>query len=86
MAKITTGAGSSDNSAQRTNYKKTSSQPAGTNKLLATAKLPMIKAGGPSGHGPTGSSQSYPKGSSVSMKPDFNPQKGSASTYGLMGV
>lgn len=44
-------------------------------KEISSKPLEMIKAGGESSSGVTGSSRSYPKGGSVSMKPDFNPQK-----------
>lgn len=55
----------------------------GHDKALSSKPLEMTKAGparSDKGGCPTGSSRSYPKGSSVSMKPDFNPQKKSDSS------
>lgn len=54
-------------------------------KTISTGSLSMIKAGGKSGHGPNGSSQSYAKGSSVNMTPRWNPMKLPANTYGIKG-
>jgi len=72
---------------QDQNYGKGKNMADGSNKELATKSLPMIKGGG-SGttKSPTGSSQSYPKGSKVNMSADWNPQKGKGSTYGIGGV
>jgi hypothetical protein len=50
----------------------------GHDKEISDKKIDMIKAGASNDKGRggvTGSSRSYPKGSSVSLKPDFNPQK-----------
>jgi hypothetical protein len=63
----------------------------GDDKLQSTGRLTMIQGGSSEsasdpGSGPTGSKRSYPKGSSLSMTPDFNPQKVPASTYGVKGV
>ncbi len=81
--KMTSSDGASG--AQRTDYAKTSNEQ-GASKEIASKPMPMIKAGGKSGSGVTGSSASYPKGSKVSMTHDFNPQKGKASTYGIDGI
>jgi hypothetical protein len=71
---------------QRTEYgSKTGSE--GDDKLETAGRLEMIKGGGSGdGSGPTGSSRSYPKSSSLKMTPDFNPMKSPASTYGVNGV
>jgi hypothetical protein len=60
----------------------------GTDKLESTGRLEMLRAGGTVGDqsGPTGSSRSYPKGSSLSLTPDFNPMKAGKPTYGTEGV
>jgi hypothetical protein len=59
----------------------------GEDKLQSSSSLEMIKAGPPSvGTGPTGSSRSYPKGSGLSLTPDFNPMKAGKPTYGVDGV
>lgn len=48
----------------------------GKDKEISSKALEMTKAGGESKSSTvTGSSRSYPKGSSVSLKPDFNPMK-----------
>lgn len=66
----------SNESAQRVDYGSKTGE-IGHDKEISNKPLEMTKAGGPTGQkcGPTGSSRSYPKGSSVSLKPDFNPQK-----------
>jgi len=59
----------------------------GDDKLQSTSRLEMTQGGssrsGPSG--PTGSSRSYPKGSSVPLKPT-KPMTGDNPTYGVGGV
>lgn len=70
---------------QTQNYGKTANMQ-GASKELGTKSLPMIKAGGKVTHDGRGSSQSYPKGSKVSMSTNWNPQKLPASTYGIKGV
>lgn len=72
----------SNKSAQRVDYGSKSGE-VGHDKELSSKPAEMIKAGGSgssSGGCPTGSSQSYPKGSSVKLTPDFNPQKKSKSS------
>ena len=71
---------------QRTEYgTKTGAE--GEDKLMGSSRLEMLKGGPTSdGTGPTGSSRSYTKNSSLSMTPDFNPMKSPASTYGVNGV
>ena len=63
-------------SAQRTDYGNKTGE-VGKDKEISTKPEEMIKAGGAGGGegsgGPTGSSRSYPKGSKVSLTPDFNP-------------
>jgi len=49
-------------------------------KLKSESSPAGIKGGGSGdGSGPTSSSRSYPKGSSVGMTPDFDPRKGKRS-------
>jgi len=71
---------------QRTEYgSKTGAE--GDDKLQSTGRLEMLKGGGSGdGSGPTGSSRSYPKSSSLSLKADFNPQKVPVTDYGVGGV
>jgi len=71
---------------QRTEYgSKTGAE--GDDKLQGSSRLEMIKGGGSGdGSGPTGSSRSYPKSSSLSLKADFNPMKVPATDYGVGGV
>lgn len=55
----------------------------GHDKEISDKSMEMIKGGASksdSRGAPTGSSRTYPKGGSVSMKPDFNPQKKSDSS------
>jgi hypothetical protein len=60
-------------SAQRVDYGNKTGE-VGKDKELSSKSMDMIKGGGSGdGNGPTGSSRSYPKGSKVSMTPDFNP-------------
>lgn len=59
----------------------------GDGKLQTSGSLAMIKGGGSGdGSGPTGSKRTYPKGSRLSLTPDFNPQKVPATDYGVGGV
>jgi hypothetical protein len=62
----------------------------GDSKVEKSGPMDMIKAGGSStsGKSPTGSSQSYPKGSSVNMglASKFNPMNDGMPTYGIGGV
>lgn len=78
-----------DASAQRTDYSSKAGE-GGRGKELSSKPLEMTKAGGSgAGAGPTGSSQSYPKGSKVSMSPDFNPmddRKRSGTSWAVGGV
>lgn len=72
---------------QRTEYgTKTGAE--GDDKLESSGRLEMLKAGPATGgsSGPTGSSRSYPKGSGLSMTPDFNPMKAGKPGYGVEGV
>jgi hypothetical protein len=71
---------------QRTEYgTKTGAE--GDDKLVGSSRLEMIKGGGSGdGSGPTGSSRSYPKSSSLSLKADFNPMKVPVTDYGVGGV
>ena len=59
----------------------------GEDKQLGSSPLTMTQGGpGTTATGPTGSSRSYPKGGSLSLTPDYNPQKVPASTYAVGGV
>lgn len=60
----------------------------GDSKEIASTKLDGASAGNKSGDGsgPTGSSRSYPKGGSVSLKADWNPQKIKPAGWGVGGV
>jgi hypothetical protein len=72
---------------QTQDYSKGKDEMENKSKVLGTGTIPMIKAGGSgSTKSPTGSSQSYAKGSKVNMSADWNPQKLPASTYGIKGV
>lgn len=72
--------------AQRQNYSNKSSEKS-HGKVISSGKEPMIKAGGSGdGSGPTGSKRSYPKGSKVDMKPDFNPMDVKATDWAVGGV
>lgn len=57
-------------------------------KTISTGSGIGLKASGSGGDssGPTGSSRHYPKGKGSHMQTNWNPQKGSASTYGVNGV
>lgn len=70
---------------QQRDYKKESNDMAGS-KEISSKTMDMIKGGTKVTHDGRGSSQSYAKGSKVNMSINWNPQKGSASTYGIKGV
>lgn len=71
---------------QNQSYGSKSAVPSKT-KVIATKALAAPKAGGMSGSGPTGSSTSYPKGSSVNMSPArFSPMNGMNKGWVVGGV
>ena len=79
-------------SAQRTDYGNKTGE-VGKDKEISTKPEEMTKAGGAGAGegrgGPTGSSRSYPKGSKVSLTPDFNPmsdKKRGATDWAVGGV
>ena len=56
-------------------------------KEISSKPLEMISGGGKTGDGgPTSSSREYPKGSKVSMTPDFNPMAKPATDFAIGGV
>lgn len=75
--------------AQRVDYGNKTGE-IGKDKALTSKPMEMTKGGGSGdGSGPTGSSRSYPKGSSVGLKADFNPMKDSkrgATCWAVGGV
>ena len=71
---------------QDQNYGKGTNMANASSKELATKSLPMIKGGASVTHDSRGSSQSYPKGSKVSMSANWNPQKTKPSQFGIKGV
>ncbi len=84
MASMTATDSDGASGAQRTDYSKGSSKMGKDSKEISSSSMPMTKAGGKSGSGPTGSKDSYPKGSKVSMSADFVPT--GKNTYGINGV
>lgn len=81
-----------EDGAQRVDYGNKTGE-LGHGKELSSKKSDMIRggaAGGDSGSsGPTGSSRSYPKSSSVDLAPDFNPmrdKKRSGTDWAVGGV
>ncbi len=83
--KMTATDSDGESGTQRQDYSKKGSMMGKDSKEISSKSLDMIKAGGKSGSGPTGSTSSYPKGGKVGMTADFVP-KGKGSTYGVNGV